>query len=84
MNKKTIIISSVIIVSVGSIAFYFLYWRKKGGVSEDDKAILEQASAIQLSTQQLPAVPEYVQSDIRDEYGERTLKSSTIQGPVKF
>lgn len=84
MTKKTIIITSIITVSVGSIAFYFLYWRKKAGVSESDKVMLEQATSVELNTMPLETVPQEVQSDIRDEYGDRYLKPSTVQGPVKI
>lgn len=89
MSKKAIIITSIITVSVGSIAFYFLYWRKRGGVSESDKAMLEQATAVQLNTTPLPPVSQDIittgssDSYNRDEYGDRLLKSSTVQGPIK-
>lgn len=82
--KKTIIIASIITASVGSIAFYFLYWRKRSGVSESDKVMLEQATTIELNTLPLEPLPQDVQSDIRDEYGDRYLNPSTVQGPVKI
>lgn len=90
MTKKAIIITSVITVSIGSIAFYFLYWRKKGGVSESDKSMLEQDTSVQLNTSPLPPITADVittgasDSYDRDEYGDRSLKSSTVQGPIKI
>lgn len=84
MTKKTIIITSVITLSVGSIAFYFLYWRKRSGVSESDKAMLQQATTVELNTEPLPTVPNEVQADVRDEYGIRILPTSTVQGPIKI
>lgn len=98
MTKKAIIITSVITVSIGSIAFYFLYWRKRAGVSQADKPVLEQATQVQLNTQPLPPVTSDVLQDnepvaqtqyqplssTRDQYGDRDLKSSTIQGPIKI
>ena len=89
MTKKAIIITSVITLSIGSIAFYFLYWRKRDGVSESDKAMLQQATSIELNVQPLPSVtPDIIttgssESD-RDEYGDRILKTSTVQGPFKI
>ena len=82
--KKTIIIASIITIGIGSIGFYFLYWRKRDGVSESDKAMLQQATAVQLNTDPLPVVPTDVQSDVRDEYGDRYLNPSTIQSPIKI
>ena len=84
MTKKTIIITSIITVSVGSIAFYFLYWRKRAGVSQSDKVLLQQATDVELNTMPLEQVPQDVQSEIRDEYGDRYLKPSSVQGPIKI
>lgn len=49
-NKKGIIIASAIFVGVGSIAFYFIYWRRKDGVSQSDKAMLQSATALQMGS----------------------------------
>lgn len=75
MSKKAIIITSIITVSAGSIAFYFLYWRKRGGVSDSDKAMLESATMVEENYSPLEDVPDYVESD---------LKPSIVQGPVKI
>lgn len=89
MNKKAIIITSVITLSVGSIAFYFAYWRKKDGVSQSDKPMLEAATKIEINTDPMEPVDQSVittgqgESDA-DGYQEKDFKSSIIQGIIKF